>query len=97
MAINWQEMKKACLTTLNISWVYLVWILIHWSVANMYSYFCAPTSIIGILTSPWLIASPQCRAGIWILGTAAKTVETGFTLLGVWFSAKIISVLATTN
>ena len=36
-------------------------VLAHWALVNLYVYFCAPPSILGIFTSILSIGSPVCQ------------------------------------
>ena len=69
---------------------YLLWIFIHFAVANSYSYFCAYPSFMGFITSPFMTMAPHCKAMHWLLDMSLSTITNMWVVLGSWFSLHLI-------
>jgi hypothetical protein len=59
--------------------LYISFILLHYISANLYPRMCAPISIIGFITSPFIIITPYCETLRWIIG------YTGTHIRNMWF------------
>ncbi len=69
---------------------YLLWIALHYAAANLYVYFCTPTTLYGVLTSPFMVATPHCSALRWMISEGSNTVLTMWSLGGVWIMSRIV-------
>ena len=72
------EPKSETKSTLSIVWhctkIYLLWILVHFVSANLYTYLCAHLSWWGFFTSPFLTQTPHCKALLWLLTTSVFNI-----------------------
>ena len=68
---------------------YLLWIIIHFIVANLYSYVCTPVSLWGFFASPLLTISPHCKGIYWILNVSVNTIQHMWIIFGIWITSKL--------
>ena len=81
---------RSLLTNLfSLSKIYLLWILIHYLAAYAYPIFCAPPTLIGFISSPFLASSPHCEAIRWCMTQGAINIKSMWIVLGTWFIAKL--------
>ena len=73
----------------RIGGMYIIWCTLHYVSSQLYSYYCTPSSIIGFLIAPFIIATPQCTALRWCITHGADTIITMWILLGTWCSKKL--------
>jgi hypothetical protein len=76
--------------TYHASKLYLLWIILHYFSANLYVRLCTPNTLVGFLSSPFVIASPQCRALRWVMFNGALTIDNMWFVLGLWLCTKIL-------
>jgi len=80
--------------TLIIIWkasnIYVFWIGIHFITANMYPYFCADVSLYGVVTSPFLVMAPHCKALLWGQQTSTMAIENMWFVLGTWLCSQML-------
>lgn len=70
--------------------VYLFWIGIHYLSAHIYPYFCADLSIYGVLSSPFLVIAPHCKAFHWLQQTSTAAIQNMWVILGTWLAEKLV-------
>lgn len=70
--------------------VYLMWIGIHYLSANVYPYFCADLSVTGVITSPFLVMTPHCRALSWLQQTSTAAIQNMWIVLGTWMAGQLV-------
>mgnify|MGYP003691608843 CR=1 FL=1 len=71
--------------------VYIFWIGVHYVSANVYPYFCADATIMGLLTSPILVMTPHCRALLWAQQTSSLVIQNMWIIIGTWLCSEILS------
>jgi len=97
-SVNWESVFEREITFVTETFVfvyratsiYIVWICLHYGVAHLYANWCAPLGWWGFLYSPFLAASPQCRALQWVIYNGGNTMEYMWATLGLWLLTKII-------
>lgn len=82
-------LKTTTYYAFTVSYIYLLWALIHYAASHMYVHFCTPTTIYGFIISSFLIATPHCRALRWAIYNGASTIDTMWIVLGAWICSKM--------
>ena len=86
-------MATYIMQTLSEGWsvckFYIFWMLVHFACANLYAHFCAHISILGFLTSPFLMNAPHCTGLRWVVNTGASSVQIMWFAIASWFGNKL--------
>lgn len=69
--------------------IYVVWIATHYIATHLYTYVCAPKSVIGFIVSPFMVISPQCKAIYWMLNFSITSINHMWVVFGIWCGTKI--------
>jgi hypothetical protein len=77
---------------IQISGIYLLWILLHYVAAQLYVKFCVPNNIVGFLLSPFMTATPHCQGLRWIIYNAANMINNMWIILGTWICSTILII-----
>jgi hypothetical protein len=85
----WDSVPSCGKTAIELTAAYGTWVGIHAASANAYPYFCASTTLTGLLTSPFMVAAPHCRALLWCINSGAAGIDAMWLTLGTWLSAKV--------
>lgn len=75
---------------LDTGGIYLFWIIMHYSSAHLYTYWCTPTTTMGFILSPLMVPTPQCQAIRWVLIHGSSVIDNMWLLLSSWFTSKLI-------
>jgi len=59
---------------------YLAWTTAHHVSPHLYTYFCTPNTLWGIIASPFMVSAPHCTGLRWAI------FEGGNTINAMWFS-----------
>ena len=70
--------------------VYIFWVGMHFFSSHMYPYFCADLSLLGIITSPFLVPAPHCRAIHWLQQTSTVAIQNMWLVLGTWIATQLV-------
>jgi hypothetical protein len=70
--------------------IYIIWIFLHYISAHLYVYSCNPLSIVGFITSPFLVPALHCKALRWIITNGAVNINAMWMTLGTWIVTKLI-------
>ena len=70
--------------------IYIVWVSIHYGSAHLYANWCAPIGWQGFLYSPFLAASPHCKALQWTIYNGGNTMEYMWATFGLWLLTKLL-------
>ena len=70
--------------------VYLFWIGAHYLSAHLYPYFCADLSMMGMVSSPFLVMAPHCKGLVWIQQTSTVAIQNMWIVLGSWIAAQLV-------
>lgn len=81
----------------EISAIYLLWIVLHYCAAILYSDYCTPLTLKGFLMSPFLVPSPHCRALRWVINTGSDVIINMWIVFGTWIGAKLCGNLLQKN
>jgi hypothetical protein len=76
---------------LNACSIYFMWIVLHYFASHCYIYFCTPNTFIGFIYSPFIVASPHCRAMRWVIFNGSVAIDNMWIVLGTWLCTKIIA------
>ncbi len=74
----------------KITFVYTVWITIHYIAAHLYTYLCVPVSWYGFLMSPLMVTTPQCHGLRWIVYNGGVTITNMWLAIGTWIGALLL-------
>jgi hypothetical protein len=75
--------------------VHLLWVLIHWSAARLYPYFCAKSGVFGLILSSVLSQAPHCIAIAWLVETSRSCLKSMWLGFGTFAAYKLTQTLAT--
>ena len=75
---------------INCVSMYIIWIILHYSCSNIYSYHCTPLTITGFLLSPFYAVSPQCKALRWVIYNSGNSIEAMWFIIGSLIVKKLI-------
>lgn len=82
---------------INISGIYIVWILLHYVASHLYVKMCVPSTVVGFLLSPFMTATPHCQGLRWIVYNAANIINNMWIILGAWIMSNVLVVIRDTN
>jgi len=71
---------------------YLFWVVMHFAVSNLYTYLCTPMTMLGFIWSPFMAVAPHCQGMRWLFNISTNTISQMWTIIGVWFSTKLVGV-----
>ena len=79
-----------CKQIKNICGIYLLWIFLHFTAAQLYVKFCTYNSVSGFLLSPFLANSIHCNGLRWTINQGAMSINSMWIVLGTYISSKLI-------
>lgn len=94
MLINYgKELMETTITSemRSLLTFYLIWIFIHHISAHIYIYACTPNTFYGIITSPFMAATPHCTALRWVMYEGGQMITTMWISFGTYIGSKMIS------
>jgi hypothetical protein len=77
---------------IKISGVYLLWIFLHFFASYLYTKLCVPTTLLGLLMSPFLTATPHCQGLRWVIHNGANIINSMWIVVGTWLCANIMGL-----
>jgi len=77
---------------IKISGVYLLWILLHFFASYLYTKFCVPTTLFGLIMSPFLVNTPHCQGLRWIIYNGANVINNMWIVVGTWLCANLMNL-----
>jgi|UniRef100_A0A6C0IMG2 hypothetical protein len=83
------DYKTVCNTIITTCGAYFLWVIAHYVSSHLYVNYCTPLTIMGVMASPFLIASPHCQALRWVIYEAGSKVNVMFALLAGWTMGKL--------
>ena len=89
MMIQWNDVKNAIKDFVFFISIYLFWSLVHVIASTMYSKFCAPMTILGILSSGFMTITPHCKAAHWLIMSTSQGFNAWFITLSTWCITKM--------
>ena len=75
----------------NFAFIYIFWIIVHNVSANLYVYFCAQSSVWGMISSIFTTHAPHCTALRIGMETGVGIINSMWGTLGVWISSKLLN------
>ena len=69
--------------------IYIIWVLIHYISAHIYTKICAPSGLSGFVLSFILAPSPYCYTLRWIIFNGGNYITTMWVILGMWIVNKL--------
>ena len=88
--VSWNFLYKIIKIVIRISGVYLLWILLHFFASYLYTKLCVPTTLLGLLMSPFLTATPHCQGLRWVIYNGANIINNMWIVIGTWLCANIM-------
>ncbi len=76
----------------GVGGIYLLWIFLHYFASHLYVKFCVPTTIVGFLLSPFMVATPHCQGLRWIVYNAANVINNMWILCGTWICSTLLNI-----
>ena len=77
---------------INVSGIYLLWILLHYVASHLYVKLCVPSTIFGFIMSPFMTATPHCQGLRWIVDNAANMINNMWIIFGTWICSSILFI-----
>ena len=74
---------------IQVSGVYLMWILLHYFASQLYVKLCTPSDIFGLLMSPFLSSTPYCQGLRWVIYNGAVMINNMWIVLATWLCANV--------
>ena len=87
---KWTMIKPFCIQMYQVSNIYILWFLLHFFSAHLYTRYCVPSDLNGFFLAPFYIASPHCKALRWINHKGGDTIDSMWIVLGTWLCSKCI-------
>ena len=76
--------------SISIYGIYIVWIFLHYVSSHLYTNYCVPNTIYGIIISPILTTTPHCQGLRWIIYNGGNQINNMWITLGSWLCLKIL-------
>lgn len=73
----------------QVSGIYLMWILLHYFASQLYVKLCTPSNFVGLLLSPFLTSTPYCQGLRWMIYNGAGMINNMWIVIATWFCANI--------
>jgi hypothetical protein len=64
----------------------MIFIMIHYVSAHIYTWYCTPLSWYGFFISPFIVSTPHCKALRWSIQTFSVNIETMWHVFGTWLA-----------
>lgn len=81
--------NRAFVCVWKIGGIYIVWCSLHYVTSQLYVYYCTPYTLLGFITAPFMVATPQCTGLRWCITHGAQTIISMWLVLGTWFIQKL--------
>ena len=77
---------------LDLTYIYMIWILLHYTSSHIYVKLCTHNSIKGFILSPFLANSLHCNTLRWVMNNGADSINSMWVVLGTYISTKILKI-----
>ncbi len=91
--LNLDFINKNCIQIYDISGIFVLWIVIHYSAANLYPIFCAELTVAGLMKSIFVAQEPHCIALRWIIYNGGNAINSMWLSIALWFTTKVFTNL----
>ena len=81
---------KAIKFIIKLSGIYLLWIFLHFIASHLYTTFCVPNSLYGLMMSPFMTPTPHCQGLRWVVYNGANVINNMWVILGTWICSNIL-------
>jgi ABC-type antimicrobial peptide transport system permease subunit len=71
--------------------IYLLWICLHYFASQLYVKICVPSTLVGFIMSPFMIATPHCEGLRWIIYNAANMINNMWVITGSWICSNLLN------
>lgn len=89
--INLNIIKNSLKIAYNIVGISIIWIIIHYTAANLYSNYCAELTIVGFVKSAFVAQEPHCVAMRWIIYNGGNMIHSMWMSVALWITAKVFN------
>jgi len=83
---------KSIIFIINITGLYIIWIILHYTASHLYIKLCVPNNLIGFLMSPFMTATPHCQGLRWLIYNAAIMINNMWVIFGAWICSTLLFV-----
>ena len=97
VVICFQYTYKTIKIIINVSGMYLLWIILHYLASHLYIKLCVPNTFVGFLMSPFMTATPHCQGLRWIVYNAANIINNMWIILGAWICSTLLVINKDSN
>jgi hypothetical protein len=86
-------LKKGLKLIYDIAGLCIIWIIIHYAAANLYSTYCAEFTVIGFVKSMFVAQEPHCVAMRWVIYNGGNMINSMWLSIAVWLTTKLFNNL----
>ena len=90
MKIYSDSLYNSGVIIINISGIYVAWILLHYIASQCYITFCVPNTFYGFVMSPFLAPAPHCQGLRWAIYNGANVIGNMWIVLGTWLCCNVL-------
>ena len=85
------ELKIILNLIYDVAGIFILWIIIHYISANLYSRFCAELTAFGFIKSIFDSQTPHCIAMRWIIYNGGNAINSMWVSFALWITTKIFN------
>ena len=89
--------RNTLLTVWSITKFYTFWIIAHFIVTHLYTYFCTPATLWGFISSPFMAIAPHCKGFQWLFNVSLDTIQHMWLVFGIWTASKLTTIFQGIN
>jgi hypothetical protein len=75
--------------TIQLSKIYLMWILLHYFASHLYVKLCTPSNLWGFFMTPFLTSTPYCQGLRWVIYNGANMINHMWIILATWLCTNV--------
>jgi hypothetical protein len=84
-------LKNASKLVYDIAGISIIWIIIHYTAANLYSIYCAELTVVGFVKSVFIAQEPHCVAMRWIIYNGGNMIHSMWISIALWITTKVFN------
>ena len=96
--ITMEEVQTKCVTIFKTLYsrmhkqvgFYLMWIILHFVCAHIYTYMCVPLTFTGFMLSPLVTMNPMCRGLQWVTYNSLLVMSNMWIAIGTWITTDLL-------
>lgn len=81
----------------NIIGIYILWVCLHYFSTQLYVKLCVDWSIVGFITSPFLVTMPYCKGLLWAINQGSQNLQLMWVIIGYWLVKHINPLMVNEN